>query len=204
MHSSRWRLLRRGLEFHECTINKSAHTKKRSGNLFNDPRIYIYIYIYHQVVLLAWIFQTFSLPLSLSLSIRPYRPSLPVDPLHWICTGLFFVRSSWSTSINTPMYRRTKLVSSSLLLQQSRASLVCLFCMVLMMGGCGCTAVVSLGFASKICSIEVVAFLRSFYLGFLLGVFWASTWCIERASTWCLEEIPFIFSDRSDFHMIDS
>ena len=32
-------------EFHECTINKHAHTKK-SGNLFNDPRIYIYIYIY--------------------------------------------------------------------------------------------------------------------------------------------------------------
>ena len=27
-----------GLEFHVCTINKSDHTKK-SGNLFNDPRI---------------------------------------------------------------------------------------------------------------------------------------------------------------------
>ena len=27
----------KGLEFHVCTINKSAHTKK-SGNLFNDPR----------------------------------------------------------------------------------------------------------------------------------------------------------------------
>ena len=26
-----------GLEFHVCTINKTAHTKK-SGNLFNDPR----------------------------------------------------------------------------------------------------------------------------------------------------------------------
>ena len=34
----RRRLLGRGLEFHVCTINKSAHTKK-SGNLFNDPRI---------------------------------------------------------------------------------------------------------------------------------------------------------------------
>ena len=29
-----------GLEFHVCTINKSAHTKK-SGNLFNDYRIFI-------------------------------------------------------------------------------------------------------------------------------------------------------------------
>ena len=39
------RLLRRDLEFHVCTLNKSGHTKKKSGNLFND-RIYIYIYIY--------------------------------------------------------------------------------------------------------------------------------------------------------------
>ena len=30
----------KGLEFHVCTINKSAHTKK-SANLFNDPSIYI-------------------------------------------------------------------------------------------------------------------------------------------------------------------
>ena len=38
VHCSRRRLLRRGLEFHVCTMNKSAHTKKKSGNLFNDPR----------------------------------------------------------------------------------------------------------------------------------------------------------------------
>ena len=42
VYCSRSRLLRRGLEFHVCTINKSAHTKMY-GNLFNDPRIYIYI-----------------------------------------------------------------------------------------------------------------------------------------------------------------
>ena len=36
VHYSRGRLLRRGLEFYVCTINKSAH-KKKSGNLFNDP-----------------------------------------------------------------------------------------------------------------------------------------------------------------------
>ena len=28
VHCSRKRLLRRGLEFHVCTLNKSAHTKK--------------------------------------------------------------------------------------------------------------------------------------------------------------------------------
>ena len=31
-------LLRRGLEFYVCTINKSAHTKKKSGNLLKVPR----------------------------------------------------------------------------------------------------------------------------------------------------------------------
>ena len=41
VHCSRERLLRRRLEFHVCTINKC-------GNLFKDPRIYIYIYIYER------------------------------------------------------------------------------------------------------------------------------------------------------------
>ena len=42
---SRRRLLRRGLEFHVCTINESFYTKK-IWKLIYDPRIYIYIYIY--------------------------------------------------------------------------------------------------------------------------------------------------------------
>ena len=46
VHCSHRRLLRWGLEFHVCTINKSAHTEK-SANLLNNPRIYIYIYIYY-------------------------------------------------------------------------------------------------------------------------------------------------------------
>ena len=41
MHCSRRRLLRRGLVFHEYTINESVNTKK-SGNLFNDTRIWSY------------------------------------------------------------------------------------------------------------------------------------------------------------------
>ena len=40
VHCSRRRLLRSALEFPVCTINKSAHTKKKCGNLFNDPHIY--------------------------------------------------------------------------------------------------------------------------------------------------------------------
>ena len=41
VHCSWRRLLRRGLESHMCTINKSAYTQKKSGNLFNDPRTYM-------------------------------------------------------------------------------------------------------------------------------------------------------------------
>ena len=41
VHCSWRRLLQRGLEFNVCNINKSAHTKKKSGNLFNDPCIFI-------------------------------------------------------------------------------------------------------------------------------------------------------------------
>ena len=52
VHCSRRRLLWRGLEFHVCTINKSAYTKKTSGNLSYAPRIYIYIYIL--VLVLVW------------------------------------------------------------------------------------------------------------------------------------------------------
>ena len=38
VHCNRRRLLQRGLEFHVCTKNKSAHTKN-VGNLFNDTRM---------------------------------------------------------------------------------------------------------------------------------------------------------------------
>ena len=44
LHCSRRRLLRRGLEFHVCTINKSAHTKKVWKLIVYSLYIYIYIY----------------------------------------------------------------------------------------------------------------------------------------------------------------
>ena len=43
VHCSRRRLLRRGLEFHVCTINKSAHTKKVWKLIVCSSYIYIYI-----------------------------------------------------------------------------------------------------------------------------------------------------------------
>ena len=55
VHCSRRRLLRRGLEFHVGTINKSAHTKK-SLNFFNDPRIYLsYEYLIRKKILILFI-----------------------------------------------------------------------------------------------------------------------------------------------------
>ena len=35
-----------GLVFQVCTINKNWPSEKKSGNLFKDPRMCIYIYIY--------------------------------------------------------------------------------------------------------------------------------------------------------------
>ena len=67
VHCSRSRLFRRGLEFHMCTINKSVHTKKKSGNLFNDPRWYSifsskYIWLNNTnsslLLILSWISST--------------------------------------------------------------------------------------------------------------------------------------------------
>ena len=45
VHCSRRRLLRRGLEFHVCTINKSAHTKKVWKLIVCASYTYTYIYI---------------------------------------------------------------------------------------------------------------------------------------------------------------
>ena len=44
MHWSRGRLLRRGREFHVCTVNKSAHTKKVWKLIVCTSYIYIYIF----------------------------------------------------------------------------------------------------------------------------------------------------------------
>ena len=50
VHCSRRRLLRRGLEFHLCTINRSAHTKKNLEtyfmNLIYIYTLWLYLYIY--------------------------------------------------------------------------------------------------------------------------------------------------------------
>ena len=52
VHSSRRRLLRRGLEFHVCSINQSAHTKKACKLIVCTSYIYIYIYIYCRMFML--------------------------------------------------------------------------------------------------------------------------------------------------------
>ena len=49
---SRRRLLHRGLVFHACTINKSAHTKKVWKLISCTSYIYIYIYIWLSVTVI--------------------------------------------------------------------------------------------------------------------------------------------------------
>ena len=52
VHCSRRRLLQRGLEFHVCTINKSAHTKK-VWKTYRMHLVYMYVYIY--MLVHAWV-----------------------------------------------------------------------------------------------------------------------------------------------------
>ena len=55
------------LEFHVCTINKSAHTKK-SGNLFNDPHFLVFSFLSFCIYISIYL----SLLLCLSLSVSLY------------------------------------------------------------------------------------------------------------------------------------
>ena len=68
-HCSRRRLLRRGLEFYVCTINKSAHTKKAWKHIYWSS---LYYHHHHGMPL-----SQISLALS-HHSTCPYRPSLSV------------------------------------------------------------------------------------------------------------------------------
>ena len=71
-----------------CVPSIKVPIRKKYGNLFNDPRIYIYIYIlnHHDVVLLARISLTPSpsLSLSLFLAMRLYHPLLLAGLLDYI------------------------------------------------------------------------------------------------------------------------
>ena len=54
VHCSQRRLLRKGIEFHVCTINKSAHTKKVWKLIICT--LYIYIYIYIMIISVRYIY----------------------------------------------------------------------------------------------------------------------------------------------------
>ena len=91
MQCSRRRLLRRGLEFHVCTINKSAHTKKVWKLIVCTLYIIIKACWPHRFL---WI----------SLTTHSYRPSLLVSPQksiqcsHWYDDCKFIHISSWNSS----------------------------------------------------------------------------------------------------------
>ena len=59
VHCSLRRLLRRGLEFHVCTINKSAHTKK-SLETYLMILVHILVYICMCIMTKPWWKQTFN------------------------------------------------------------------------------------------------------------------------------------------------
>ena len=90
----------------------------------------------------------------LSLTIRPYHPSLLVGFLDYIfclyraVVGKFLLVGQHLHICVKGVYRRTSLMSSSLLLQQYPTCLVCLIWMVLEMGGWWpyCCCIVGCGF----------------------------------------------------------
>ena len=117
-----------------CVLSIKVPIRKKSGNLFNDPRIYIYIIHHHHVVPLARISLTLSRHFSLSFIASGRSSELhPVSSQSccmYVRAGLLpfarpYVGVHWSTS----------LMSLSLLLQQCSACLVRLTWMVFVIGG---------------------------------------------------------------------
>ena len=97
--------------------------------------IYIYIYIYHHhVVLPAWISLTLSRHFSLSFITFGRSSGLHPVSLHscWMYVRAGRPAFAWPYTV---AHRSTSLMSLSLLLQQCPACLVCLTCIVFMMGG---------------------------------------------------------------------
>ena len=76
MHCIRRRLLRRGLEFHECTINKSAHNKKVWKLIVCSLYIYLSIHMHQSINLLpvhhTWFKSCIYLSIYLSIRVDSY------------------------------------------------------------------------------------------------------------------------------------
>ena len=132
VHCSRRRLHRRGLEFHVCTINKSAHTKKSL-----ETFLMILVYIYIIIIIKSCRQHGYPWP---SLATSLYHSS-PLAGL-WLHPAssnncCMYVRAgrpvfAWPYA---GVHRSTSLMSSFLLLQQCPACLVRLTCIVFVMGG---------------------------------------------------------------------
>ena len=97
--------------------------------------IYIYIYIYHNhVVPLARIFLTISRHFTLSFIASGRSSGLHPVSSHSCCMYVRAGRPAFAWPY-VGVHRSTSLTSSSLLLQQCPACLVCLTCIVFEMGG---------------------------------------------------------------------
>ena len=86
MHCSRRRLLRRGLEFHVCTIKNKSVLKvpiwKKSGNLFNVSRIY------HSIFSTFHLSHTYIFCFVLVCSVFSFMTPQPVNKRNQLGTGI--------------------------------------------------------------------------------------------------------------------
>ena len=121
-----------------CALSIKVPTRKKSGNLFNDPRIYIYMCVYsyhhHHVVLVARISLILSRHFSLSF-IASDRSSGQHPVSSYSCW--MYVRAGRPAFAQPCVGVRKSilLMCSSLLLQQCPACLVRLTWIVFVIGG---------------------------------------------------------------------
>ena len=115
-----------------CVLSIKLHIRKKSGNLFNDPRIYIYIY--HHVVPPARISLTLSRHFSLSFIASGRSSGLHPVSSHSCCMYVRAGRPAFARPY-VGVHSSTSLMSSSLLLQQCPACLARLTWIVFVMGG---------------------------------------------------------------------
>ena len=127
------------LYFQESTTISNDCIKK-SGNLWESHHtyiyiyIYIYVYIYHHIALVAWISLTLSCHSSLSfIALDRSSGQHPVSSHScWM-----YVRAGRPAfaRLCVGVHKSTSLMSSSLLLQQCPACLICLTWIVFVIGG---------------------------------------------------------------------
>ena len=75
-----------------CVLSIKVPIRKKSGNLFNDPRIYIYIYIYSYIYIL-WHAQNLRIALSNAYIVDPFsRSRLVRETLRLLSNNVKYIK----------------------------------------------------------------------------------------------------------------